>query len=187
MRNITTTYGLPQLTLPLQARCRPSIIAKCFTLALGSAFVSVSATISLVRSISGYAWYYAGGLVSHMSKKQPMVALSSTEAEYIALTNVIQEGLWLHFLLAELNIPFTSPVFVYLDNSGAITLLTTAKFHQHTKHIDIQYHFIHFHINNGSFLLIWVSSHCNIADILTKALPYPAFETLCFSIGLVPQ
>ena len=139
------------------------------------------------RSISGYAWYYAGGLVSHVSKKQPTVALSSTEAEYIASTHVIQEGLWLHSLLTKLNIPFVSPVPLYLDNSGAITLSTAAKFHQRTKHIDILYHFIRFHIDNRSFLLIWVPSHRNIADILTKALPRPAFNTLCSSIGLVPR
>ena len=139
------------------------------------------------RSVSGYAWYYAGGLISHVSKKQPTITLSSTKAEYIALTHIIQEGLWLCSLLAELNIPFVSPVPLYLDNSGAITLSTTAKFHQHTKHIDILYHFIRFHIDNRSFLLIWVPSHHNIADILTKALPRPAFNTLCSSIGLVPR
>lgn len=92
--------------------------------------------------VSGYTWFYAGGLISHVSKKQTTVALSSTEAEYMAATHVMQEGLWLHLLFTELKVPFASPVPIYLDNSGAIALSTTAKFHQHSKHIDIQYYFI---------------------------------------------
>lgn len=94
------------------------------------------------RSISGYAWYYTGGLISHVSKKQMTVTLSSTEAKYIAATHVMQEGLWLHSLFTELRIPFDTPVPIHLDNLGAIALLSTAKFHQYTKHIDLHYHFI---------------------------------------------
>ena len=137
------------------------------------------------RSVSGYVWYYAGGLISHVSKKQTTVALSSTEAEYMAVTHVVQEGLWLRSLFNELNIPFQSPVPIHLDNAGAIALSVAAKFHQRTKHIDIRYHFIRFHIDDGSFILIWIPSHLNIADVLTKALPRPAFDKLRTSLGLV--
>ena len=69
------------------------------------------------HSISGYVWSYAAGLISHVSKHQTVVVLSSTEAEYIATTHVTQEGLWLQALLTELHITFSSPVCVYLDNS----------------------------------------------------------------------
>ena len=89
------------------------------------------------RSVSGYTWSYASGLISHISKKQTTVALSSTKAEYMAATHVTQEGLWLCSLFTELKVPFASPVPIYLDNSGAIALSTAAKFHQHSKHIDI--------------------------------------------------
>ena len=122
-----------------------------------------------------------------MSKKQPTVALSSTEAEYIASTHVIQEGLWLRSLLAELNIPFVSPVPLYLDNSGAIALSTAAKFHQHTKHIDIQYHFIRFHIDNRSFLLIWVPSHRNYQVLGVEQVSVDAKEggnDYCIYLGV---
>ena len=101
--------------------------------------------------------------------------------------NITQEGLWLHSLFTELSVPFDSPVPIYLDNSGAIALSAAAKFHQHSKHIDLHFHFIREHIDNSSFTLIWVPSHRNIADILMKALPRLAFERLCLSLGLVAQ
>ena len=55
----------------------------------------------------------------------------------MAATHIIQEGLWLRSLFTELTIPFTSPIKVYLDNTGAIALSTAAKFHQRSKHIDL--------------------------------------------------
>jgi hypothetical protein len=139
------------------------------------------------RSVTGYTWYYAGCLISHVSKKQATVALSSTEAEYMATTHVIQEGLWLRSLLTELSVPFSIPVPMYLDNSGAIALSSAAKFHQHSKHINIRYHFIHEHVDNAIFSLVWLPSHRNITDILTKALAKPAFEGFRCALGLVAQ
>ena len=137
-------------------------------------------------SVSGYTWFYGGGLISHVSKKQTTVALSSvnSEAEYMAATHVIQEGLWLHSLFTELSIPFISPIKVYLDNTGAIALSTAAKFHQRSKHIDLQYHFIHEHVGSNIFQLIWVPLHKNIADILTKPLPCPTFHKFLRMLGI---
>ena len=137
------------------------------------------------RSVTGYTWYYAGGLISYVSKKQTTVALSLTEAEYMAVTHVAQEGLWLRSLFFELGIAFRSPVPIHLDCAGAIALSEAVRFHHCTKHIDIRYHFICLHINNGSFTLIWIPSHLNIADILTKALPHPAFDKFRLFLGLI--
>lgn len=136
------------------------------------------------RSVSGYVWFYASGLISHISKKQTMVALSSVEAEYMAAMHVVQEGLWLCSLFMELLIPFMSPIKVYLDNTGAIALSTAAKFHQRLKHIDLRYHFIREHDDNNSFQLIWVSSYKNIADILMKPLPRPTVLKLSRLLGM---
>jgi hypothetical protein len=136
------------------------------------------------RLVSGYAWFYAGGLLSHMSKKQATVALSSTEAEYMAVIHVIQEGLWLKSLFTELSVPFQTPIKIFLDNTGAIALSTATKFHQRTKHIDIRYHFIWEHVDNGTFHLIWVPSHENIADIFTKPRPRPDYMRLSKVLGL---
>ena len=137
------------------------------------------------RSVSGYTWFYAGGLISHVSKKQTTVALSSTKAEYMAVTHVIQEGLWLKSLFTKLSFPSQVLIKVFLDNTSTIALSTAAKFHQHTKHIDIQYRFIHKHVDNGTFRLIWLSTYKNIADILMKPLPRPIFSKLSAALGLV--
>ena len=65
------------------------------------------------HSVSGYMWFYAGGLILHVSKKQTMVALSSTEAEYMAVTHIIQEGLWLKSLFIKLSLPSQIPIKVF--------------------------------------------------------------------------
>ena len=102
----------------------------------------------------------------------------------MAVTHVIQEGLWLKSLFAELSIPSSTPINIFLDNTGAIALSAAAKFHQRTKHIDIRYHFIREHVNDGIFRLIWLPTYKNIADILTKPLPRPIFSKLSSAIGL---
>ena len=136
------------------------------------------------HSVSGYTWFYSCGLISHVSKKQTTMALSSTEAEYMAVTHVVQEGLWLRSLFSELSLSFQVPIRIFLDNTGAIALSMAAKFHQRTKHIDIQYHFICEHVDNGTFPLIWLPMHKNISDILTKPLPQPVFSKLSAALGL---
>jgi hypothetical protein len=71
-------------------------------------------------SITGYVWFFNGGPVSHSSKKQLTHALSSTEAEYMALTAAIQDGLWLLSSFECLKVPFTLPLRLFADNAGAI-------------------------------------------------------------------
>lgn len=119
------------------------------------------------RSISGYTWFYAGGLIAHVSKKQVTVALSSMEAEYMVVTHVIQEGLWLKSLLVQLHVPFNLPIIIHMDNTGAISLSKEARNHIRSKHIDVHYHFIRIHIEKNTFLPKWLPSHMNMADILT--------------------
>jgi hypothetical protein len=136
------------------------------------------------RSVSGYAWFYAGGLLSHVLKKQATVALLSTEVEYMAVTHAVQEGLWLKSLFTALSIPFQTPITIFLDNTSAIALSTAAKFHQCSKHIDIRYHFIREHVDAGTFRLVWLPSHKNVADIFTKPLPRPNHTRLSQGLGL---
>jgi hypothetical protein len=126
-------------------------------------------------SITGYVWFLNGGPISHSSKKQITQALSSTEAEYMALAAAIQEGLWLISFFRCINFPLALPVRLFADNAGAIALSTEAANHSRTKHIDLRYHFIRSHIEAGTFLPEWLSTHYNTADIFTKCLPRPAF------------
>jgi hypothetical protein len=124
-------------------------------------------------SITGYVWYFYGGPISHAAKKQTTQALSSVESEYMALTGTIQDSLWIKSFCECLKITLTLPLHFYTDNTGTIALSEEAANHTYTKHIDLRYHFIRGHIEAGTFLLILVSTYCNSADILTKALPHP--------------
>jgi hypothetical protein len=118
-------------------------------------------------------------------KKQTTQALSSTEAEYMALTSAIQDGLWLQSFFGCLTIPLELPLQLFADNAGAIALSKEAANHIRTKHIDLRYHFIHHHIEEKTFLPIWLSTHKNTADIFTKVLPRPAFTHHRSGLSLV--
>lgn len=138
-------------------------------------------------SISGYVWFFAGGIIVHVPKKQSTHTLSSTEAEYMVVTHILQEGLWLKSLLTQLHITLPLPILVYMDNTGAISLSTEARNHIWSKHIDVRYLFIREHIEQGTFLLKWLPSHMNTADIFTKALVRPLFEKHLPSLQLVSR
>ena len=138
-------------------------------------------------SITGYCWFYHGGVISHVSKKQSTQALSSTEAEYMAIASALQEGLWLRTFFQLLNIPFPTPIRLYVDNAGAIAVSREASNNHRTKHIDIRFHFCHTHIESGIFSTDWLASVKNIADILTKALPRPLFSRHVSGLSLVSR
>jgi hypothetical protein len=96
------------------------------------------------RSTSGYIFNIGSGAISWSSKRQPTVALSSCEAEYMGQTQAAKEAIWLRDLLENLT---ASPeelqaTIVYCDNQGAIALAKNPQFHARTKHIDIQHHFV---------------------------------------------
>ena len=87
--------------------------------------------------------------ISWSSKKQHIVVLSSTEAEYITQTHAAKEALWLHSFLQELRSTPDDPLILNCDNQGAIALAKDNKFHAHTKHIDVRYHFIREVVEDG--------------------------------------
>ena len=127
------------------------------------------------RSTSGYTFILNGGAVSWASRKQSVVALSSTEAEYMALTHAIKEVLWLRALFIELGAPLHAKEIstVFCDNQGAIALSKNPGFHARSKHIDIRYHFIRNHVDGetGTINLLYCSTDDMTADVLTKGLP----------------
>ena len=122
------------------------------------------------RSISGYTVYLHGSPIAWSARKQSLVALSTTEAEYIALTAVAREVLHLQVLLEEIYGPVSSPIPIYCDNQGAIALASKTKFHARTKHIDIRYHFVRHLIRTRILDLSYCPTEENVANIFTKAL-----------------
>ena len=95
------------------------------------------------HSTTGYLYVSARGAVSSTSKHQSMTALSTTEAEYMSVTQAAKEAIWLTALLKEIEIKTTEePMIIKVDNQGSIHLAKKPEYHARTKHIDIQYHFI---------------------------------------------
>jgi hypothetical protein len=123
--------------------------------------------------MSGYTVLLHSSPVAWSARKQTIIALSTAEVEYIALTAVMCEILYLQALIVELYEPVISPIPVYCDNQGAIALTTNNKFHAHTKHIDIRYHYVQSMVRSGLLDLQYCPTEDNIADIFTKALPRP--------------
>src|SRR5579859_3800899 len=122
------------------------------------------------KSVGGYLFCLAGGAVSWAAKKQPTVALSSMESEYMALTQAAKESIWIQRLIEELGIPIANVNVIYADNQGSIALAKNPEYHARTKHIDIQHHFVRECVENGSIILQYVPTNEMAADAMTKGL-----------------
>lgn len=137
------------------------------------------------KSVSGYAITIAGAAISYQSKKQKTTALSSMEAEYIAVAELVQEVLWLSGLYQELGIQLSTPILINEDNQSCIAYSKNDVNHGRAKHIDIKYHFVKDLIKEGKIKLQYIESNDNIADIFTKALSKPSFEKHRKGLGLL--
>jgi hypothetical protein len=113
---------------------------------------------------------FGSGVVNWSSKKQLTVALSSIEAEYIGITIVACEVIWLQKLFLDLGQSMDVPVVIYCDNINSILLANNPIYHVRTKHIEVHYHFIRKKIIAKEINLIHVSTEDQIANIFTKAL-----------------
>jgi hypothetical protein len=130
------------------------------------------------KSVGAYVIYAQGGPVIWKSKKQPVVAQSSAEAEYIALAECVKDLLWLKMLLWELDVEVELPVVVYIDNAAAKALAENPIDHDRSKHIDIRYHLIRHHVELGWLKIRKVESARNVADVLTKPVTETVFRRL---------
>jgi len=140
------------------------------------------------KSVGGYTFLLRSAVICWNSKKQSCVALSSTEAEYMALTQAVKESIWLQAVLSDLTASKHQGEVknIHVDNQGAIALAKNPEFHARTKHIDIQYHFIRQHIDNQNIVLTYCPTADMTADIFTKALLQPAFLKHRQSLRLIP-
>ena len=126
--------------------------------------------ISDRKSTSGYLFKVSNGAISWRSKKQTCVALSTAEAEYIALSAAAQESLWLRQLLSELTTTPEISTTIFEDNQSTIAMTRNPQFHGRSKHIEIKYHFIREHVDLGNIKLSYCPSGDMTADMLTKGL-----------------
>jgi hypothetical protein len=93
------------------------------------------------RSVSGYCFKLGTGVISWSSRKQPTVATSSCEAEYMATCHATKEAVWLRALLLGMDLAQPRATLISVDNHGALALTEDPYFHARSKHIDVQYHF----------------------------------------------
>ncbi|XP_019051688.1 PREDICTED: uncharacterized protein LOC109114072 [Nelumbo nucifera] len=121
------------------------------------------------RSTTGYCFFLGDSLISWCSNKQTVVSRSSTEAEYRVLADTTSELLWLRWLLHDMGITHSSATPLYCDNRSAIQIAHNDVFHERTKHIETDCHFIRHHVLEGTVRLIPVPSHDQSVDIFTKA------------------
>ncbi|XP_053596508.1 uncharacterized protein LOC128668194 [Microplitis demolitor] len=136
------------------------------------------------RSYTGSIFKLGGAAISWKSKKQRAVSISSTEAEYRALTEATKESEYLRGLLIELNISSLSDGLIYCDNQSAIQLTTATKSHDRSKHVRIHFHYVQKAVKDQSILLLHINSDENVADILTKALPGEKQEKFTKALGV---
>lgn len=122
------------------------------------------------RSITGYVFMKQGGAVTWNTRKQQTVALSTTEAEYMAMSASVQEAMYLRNLQIELKLNDVKSTNIFCDNRSALNLSQASNYSPRTKHIDIRHHYIREKVQDGSIKFVAVSTDDMAADVLTKGL-----------------
>jgi hypothetical protein len=135
------------------------------------------------HSYTGYIIKYGDGLISWRSRKQKTVALSATEAEYMAICETGKEIIDLKGLLKELDV-YTKTVTLYNDNQGARKLVENPVYHDRTKHIDVRYHYIRELSERKEIDIKYCETEKMPADMMTKALPKPKHMFCVTEVGL---
>lgn len=135
------------------------------------------------KSTSGFLIQIHGNSVLWGTKRQNSVALSSTEAEYVALATAASELLWVENLLNDLGMSWTNPLLIYEDSQACIKLLSRWE-HKRLKHVDIKYNFIRDLVEKNRIEVQYINTKEQLADIFTKALPRDSHEKFCQKLGL---
>ena len=137
------------------------------------------------RSTTSYCVFLGSSLVSWRMKRQKTVSLSSAEAEYIAMTGTCCELSWLRSLLKDLQILHLKPALLHYDNKAALHIAANPVFHERTRHIEMDCHFIRDKIQEGSITTEFVTSAEQLADVFTKPLGKESFSTMIRKLGVL--
>jgi hypothetical protein len=136
------------------------------------------------RSTGGFAVYVGSNLVSWNARKQATVSRSSTEAEYKSLANAIAKVMWVQTLLDELGVSQSKAAVLWCDNIGATYLFVNPVFHARTKHIEVDYHFVHERVARKLLDIRFISSGDQVADGFTKSLSTRQLEVFRRNLNL---
>ncbi|GJW33590.1 ribonuclease H-like domain-containing protein [Tanacetum coccineum] len=137
------------------------------------------------KSVTGFCLFLNGSLVSWKSKKQNTLSKSTAEAEYRAMASATSETIWVLKILKDLNLGNILPVNVFCDSQAAIKIAANPVFHERTKHLEIDLHFVRDKVLSGVIKTQKISSADQVADIFTKGLDKMQHEFLVSKLGLV--
>lgn len=138
------------------------------------------------KSYSGYCFTMVGSAISWQSRKQRKVSLSSTEAEYVALSEAAREAVYLRNLLCEITGKL-NVIPLNCDNQSALKLSTGQQSQNRSKHIDVRYHYVRDCVTSSSIETSYISTHEMPADLLTKGLLPSKHNKFMKMLGIVPK
>ncbi|KAL2928646.1 Retrovirus-related Pol polyprotein from transposon RE2 [Bienertia sinuspersici] len=136
------------------------------------------------RSLTGWIVFLGGSPISWKTKKQHTVSRSSAEAEYRSMASVTCELKWLRGLLSSLGVEHSDSMLLYCDSKSALHIAQNPVFHERTKHIEVDCHYIRDAIQEGLLSTHHVSTNEQLADIFTKALGHRQFHFLLRKLGI---
>ena len=137
------------------------------------------------KSTSGFCVFVGGNLVTWRSKKQTVVARSSAESEYRAMAQTAAEIMWVKSVLTELQEKVSLPMLMMCDNRAATYIANNPVFHERTKHIEVDCHYVRDLVQAGYICTDHVSSEDQVADVFTKALARPNFSKCCDKLSMI--
>ena len=129
-------------------------------------------------SVTGYILFFMGVPIIWKSKSQRSVTLSSSEAEYVALSEAAKDIKFVYQLLRSIGIEVTLPITVRVDNVGAIFMSENTSTSGRTKHVDIRYRYVNEMVLDGFLKIVFVKTKENVADIFTKNVTSDVYRTL---------
>lgn len=136
------------------------------------------------KSTSGYVFMNGGGAISWASRKQPIVTLSTTEAEYVSAAAGACQAVWLRNVLEEIGCKQGERTVLFCDNSSTIKLSKNPVFHGRSKHIQVRFHFLRELVSDEIIELEYCSTQDQLADVMTKAVKLDVFEKLRGYMGV---
>ncbi|KAK2990759.1 hypothetical protein RJ640_003827 [Escallonia rubra] len=137
------------------------------------------------KSTTGYCAFVGGNLVSWKSKKQSVVSRSSVESEYRAMAQSTCEVMWICHLLEEISLKPPLPAKLWCDNQAALCIASNPVYHERTKHIEVDCHFIREKIQENLISTNYVKTRQQLGDIFTKSLNGTRVEYLCNKLGMI--